>query len=184
MNIRTFEIDIYNLKDKDYKYQFEVGADFFQNFEDSYTQEGNVLVDLLVTKHPGMLELLFDIKGTVRLTCDRSLEEYDEEINTQNRLILKFGDENKEITEEIISVTRDTHRFNTAQYIYEFIGLAIPIVKRHPKFKEENDLNSGDILIYQTGSLEDDEPEEEISDEEKPVDPRWDLLKQIKNNLN
>ncbi len=185
-NLRLFDIDIFNLPNKDYEYKFDINGEFFAHFEDRFVDKGSLVANVKLIKHSGTLELQFDIHGTVVLTCERSLDEYDETIDCSEKLLLKFGDENVEISDEIILVTRDTHRFNVAQYIYEFIGISIPIVKRHPRFKTE-ELDSEDEdddvrLVYQSSTA----PEEEIeeAEEEKKEDPRWALLKNFKNNLN
>jgi len=184
-NLRLFDIDIYNLPNKDYEYQFDINEEFFAFFEDSIVEKGTLEAKVKLVKHTGTLELLFDINGTVVLTCDRSLDEYEETIHSKERLLLKYGDENAELSDDIISITRDTHRFNVAQYIYEFIGIAIPIVKRHPRYKTEiaTDDEDDDVrLIYQSSTAPEQETDEQ--EEEKDEDPRWALLKNLKNNLN
>jgi uncharacterized protein len=183
-NLREFDIDIYNLPNKEYEYQFDIDDRFFTHFEDSIVEKGKVVVKLIVVKHPGTLELNFEIEGTVVVVCDRSLDEYEQAIQSEERLLLKYGEENTELSDEIVMITRDTHRFNVAQYIYEFIGVAIPIVKRHPRYSNEieSDDNEDDVkLIYQSSTTS----EEDLDDTNKTdEDPRWALLKNLKNNLN
>lgn len=178
--LKLFDIDIHNLSQKEYEYQFDIDDNFFALFEDSIVSKGKLVAKVNMSLHPGVIEMDFEIKGTVVITCDRSLEEYDQEINSNERLLFKFGEENAEISEEIISITRDTHRINVAQYIYEFITIAIPFVKRHPRFQEEEDDNEEGKLIYQSSTA----PAEEEEDNKESEDPRWALLKNLKNNLN
>lgn len=178
-SLKLFDIDIHNLSLKEYDYQFDIDNSFFALFEDSIVDKGKLTAKIRMSLHPGVIEMQFDIKGTVVIICDRSLEEYDETIDSNEQLLFKFGDENTEISEEIISITRDTHRINVAQYIYEFITIAIPFRKRHPRFKDEEENEEEEVrLIYQSSTA----PTEE--EEENSEDPRWALLKQIKNNLN
>ncbi|HSZ72073.1 MAG TPA: DUF177 domain-containing protein [Cytophagaceae bacterium] len=180
--LKLFDIDIHNLSKKEYDYQFEIDNSFFTLFEDSIVNKGHLEAKVSMSLHPGVIEMQFDIKGTVVIICDRSLEEYDETIHISERLLFKFGDENAEISEEIISITRDTHRVNVAQYIYEFITVAIPFKKRHPRFKDEDENDDEEVrLIYQSSTAPAEDEKEENKDSE---DPRWALLKQIKNNLN
>lgn len=179
-NLKLFDIDIHNLSLKEYDYQFDIDNNFFAQFEDSIVDKGRLTAKVNMSLHPGVIEMDFDIQGTVVITCDRSLEEYDQAINSNERLLFKFGDENTEISEEIISITRDTHRINVAQYIYEFITIAIPFVKRHPRFKTEENDNEEVKLIYQSSTA----PAEEEEDNKDSEDPRWALLKNLKNNLN
>jgi len=178
--IKLFDIDIHNLSQKEYEYQFDIDDSFFALFEDSIVDKGHLAAKVNMSLHPGVIEMDFHIEGSVVITCDRSLEEYDQKIHSNERLLFKFGDENAEISEEIISITRDTHRINVAQYIYEFITIAIPFVKRHPRFQEEEDNNEEVKLIYQSSTA----PAEEEEENKDSEDPRWALLKNLKNNLN
>jgi uncharacterized protein len=181
-SLKLFDINIHNLSLKEYDYQFDIDDSFFALFEDTIVQKGRLVAKINMSLHPGVIEMDFDIQGTVTITCERSLEEYEQKIQSNERLLFKFGEENTEISEEIVSITRDTHRINVAQYIYEFITIAIPFIKRHPRFMEEEDNNEDVKLIYQssTAPLEEEE-EKENKDSE---DPRWALLKNLKNNLN
>ena len=182
-SLKVFDIDIYNLPNKEYDYQFDIDERFFVHFEDSIVDKGKVTVMLQVIRHLGTLEFNFKIKGTVVVLCDRSLDEYEQAIESEERLLLKYGEENTELSDEIVIVTRDTHRFNIAQYIYEFIGVAIPIVKRHPRFNnEEESEDEEDVkLIYQSNTTSE---EEDLDNDNTNEDPRWALLKNLKNNLN
>lgn len=178
-SLKLFDIDIHNLSLKEYDYQFDIDNSFFALFEDSIVEKGRLTAKVNMSLHPGVIEMDFAIQGSVVIICDRSLEEYDQEINTNDRLLFKFGEENTEISEEIISITRDTHRINVAQYIYEFITIAIPFVKRHPRFQQEEDNDDEVKLIYQSSTA----PAED-EDNKDSEDPRWALLKNLKNNLN
>jgi uncharacterized metal-binding protein YceD (DUF177 family) len=89
--------------------------------------------------------------------------------------MFKYGEEEAELSDEIIIINRDRVSLELGQYMYEFISLSIPIKKVHPKFQddEDDDDDSEGKLIYSS--------ETEISDEEKEVDPRWEILKKLKN---
>jgi uncharacterized protein len=178
-SLKLFDLDIHNLSLKEYDYQFDINDSFFTLFEDSLVNKGRLVAKVKMSLHPGVIEMDFAIRGTVVITCDRSLEEYDQTIHSNERLLFKFGDENTEISEEIISITRDSHRINVAQYIYEFITIAIPFVKRHPRFKKEEHNEEEVTLIYQSSTAPIEEDEQKESE-----DPRWALLKNLKNNLN
>ena len=84
------------------------------------------------------------------MTCDRSLEPFDFPIESKNKIVFKYGDEYQEITDEIIIIPRDTATLELGQYIYEFIALAIPLKKLHPKFQDEaeDDVRRKDCLHF------------------------------------
>ena len=84
------------------------------------------------------------------------------------------GERHQEITDEIIVIPRDTAALELGQYMYEFISLAVPLKKLHPRFKdeaEENDVEGKIVYSSQTS--------EEKNDEEE-IDPRWNILKKLK----
>ena len=175
-----FNIDIFKLPNKVHEYQFEIGDPFFEAFEDSIVQKGKGKVDVILDKTETLIKLTFNIAITVELECDRSLDLFDYPINTQNSLILKYGDEEEEINEEIAIIRRDRQRINLAQYIYEFIGLSIPMKKLHPRFKDETD-NEHDELIYTSGdSLNDGSGKTDKTDDDDDIDPRWQKIKKLK----
>jgi uncharacterized metal-binding protein YceD (DUF177 family) len=71
---------------------------------------------------------------------------------------------------------------NVAQHVYDFINLAIPMKKIHPRFQEEEEDEDDEIevkLIYSSTPEED-----ELKEEDEQVDPRWNILKNLKNNNN
>jgi uncharacterized metal-binding protein YceD (DUF177 family) len=72
-------------------------------------------------------------------------------------------------------IHRDSDHLELGQYIYEFIGLAIPMKKLHPRYEGELDLEdeSEGKIIYTSGSDSGDEGDEDI-------DPRWEQLKKLK----
>src|SRR6185312_9543622 len=121
--LRKYDIDIFNLNNGVHDYEYEIDSSFFESFEDSYIQKGNLKVKLALNKSETLLQSSFNIEGVVELICDRSLETFDYEINTNNNLIFKYGQEYIELTDEIITIPQNAQKINVAQYIYEFIGL-------------------------------------------------------------
>ncbi len=184
---KTFDIEIIKFKEGRHEIDFEVGDTFFQNFEDNeIVQQGKLTTRVIVDKGANIIELTFHIKGTVQLTCDRSLELFDHPLDFSERMIYKYGAEEQEIDENVYMITRDTPSINVAQLIYEFILLALPAKKIHPDYVNElddEDLEADGGYVYIDNELE-DEPEEETpasEEDSKPVDPRWEQLMKLKN---
>ncbi len=180
--LKGLEIDIFNLQDKTYNYVFEVDDKFFLEFDGSLINKGNAAINITLKKSITFIELKLTIEGTIALTCDRSLEQFDYPILIENDLIFKFGDEHKELDEFMVQIPLGTEKIHLGQYIYEFISLAIPMKKLHPKFQGMEDEEEG-TLVYSSKSdtLEDiDDSDSEKKDE--PVDPRWQKLNELRNN--
>lgn len=177
MKLTDYNIDIYKLPNKVYQYQHQIDQNFFKYFENSLVEQGSLLSEVTLDKQETLITIDFHITGTVELECDRSLEKFDYPIAVHEKLLFQYGAEEQELTEEIVIITRNTQTINVAQYIYEFIGLAIPMKKIHPKYaKDDNPFLEGEI-VYTSNHTQDQE--DDSSDDQ--IDPRWDILKKLKN---
>lgn len=175
--LTQYDIDIYGLKDKQYIYDFESGNAFFEELEQDLISKGHFKTHLTLDKSSTMLLLNFDIVGQVELICDRSLEAFEEPIHLKERLIFKYSDHNEALSEEIELIRQDTPRVNIARHIFDFIALALPMKKLHPRFRNETfDDDEEDLLIYQSTSDENNESEQQ----DTSADPRWEALKKLK----
>ena len=100
-------------------------------------------------------------------------EPYDQPIESNLDLIVKFGNEYNDENEEILIVPHGEYEINVAQYIYEMIVLAMPSRRIHPGV-EDGTLQS-DILE----KLEELQPGTEKKETEEEIDPRWNTLKKL-----
>ncbi|KAA6440312.1 DUF177 domain-containing protein [Dyadobacter flavalbus] len=180
--LSKYNIDIYGLEDKQYEYDMESGDAFFQELEQDLIEQGHFKTHIVLNKSATMIQLNFHTEGVVTLICDRSLEPFEEPIDTNERIILKFGDHDEELTEEIEIINRNTTRINVARYLFDFIALSLPIKKIHPSLRTEEDetdlLDEEDgILVYSSDTSEDD-----VEEEEEKIDPRWEALKKLKGD--
>ena len=170
-----FNVDIYKLSNSTHNYQFEIGNSFFEAFENSIVDKGTGLVNVDLEKTDTFIRLHFYIDAIVELECDRSLDTFEYPIDTDNTLLLKFGDSEEELDDEVMVIPRDKQRINLAQFIYEFIGVAIPMKKLHPRYADESE---ADELIY---TSDDSQPSNEQRDnDDDDIDPRWEQLKNLK----
>ena len=147
-------------------------------------KKGKLKVRVIMEKGANVIELTFLIKGTVELTCDRSLEVFDHNLNITERMIYKYGPEEQEIDENVYMITRDTPSINVAQLIYEFILFALPAKKIPPDYKneldDEDDFDTEGGYVFLDEEIEESEDSNE-EEEAKPVDPRWEQLLKLKN---
>jgi uncharacterized protein len=172
MNESKFLINFSNLAPGEYEYEFEVDDSFFQKFENSVIQKGKVDVLVVVERKENMLLLDFTMEGTVVVQCDRCLDDLALDIEGYNELIVKVGEENEELSENVIMISSKEHEIDVTQYIYEFISLIIPMRNVHG---DEEGTAGCDPEVLK-------ELEKHINHEQPQNDPRWDALKNI--NLN
>ncbi|GAB3269126.1 DUF177 domain-containing protein [Larkinella harenae] len=178
--LQKYTVSIGSLDHKSYEFDFESGDAFFEAMEQELIQHGSFKTHLVLTKSASMIQLNFHIQGTVELICDRSLEPFGEPIDIREQLFLKYADRVEELTDEIELILWDTQQINIARYLFDFIVLALPMKKLHPRFRQEEseeDEEQEGKVVYRSGAS-DTEPD----DQEPPIDPRWDLLRKLNNN--
>lgn len=168
--MERYRINILGLSLSIHHFEYEFGGEFFKKYGTGLVSEGSFKVDVALDKRETFLDTSFKITGSVKLVCDRSLDEFDYPIDVSSKIIFKFGDEDKEISEDVVMIHRGTESLELGQYIYEFIALAIPMKKLHPRFEDEPAEEGGIIYTSETG-----EKKEEI-------DPRWEMLKKLNKN--
>ncbi len=168
-----FTIPAGGLKEGRHTFDFEINKRFFDIFEESEIKEGELVAFIEIEKGSAHLDMDVRISGTVRICCDRCLEMFDFPLESENRLLVKFGDTRDDIDPEIITIPRDEYDLDLKQYFYEFIYLALPIQRIHPD--DETGKSTCDPVMLQ-------KLKEHLIEEEIKIDPRWDELKKLMND--
>ncbi|WP_291722591.1 YceD family protein [Bernardetia sp.] len=199
-DLRTFEIDIIALKLGSHSFTFDLDNDFFDYFKNNqngFIEKGNCKAEVILDKNEQLIRATFIVNGVVELVCDRSLDEFDYEVDVEETILYKYSEEEKELTEEIILITRKTPSINVGELLHEFLVLDIPMKRLHPRFEDEDYAESEDFgnldeenpnkkakinFIYSSDKEKDDT--KKTSSEEEKTDPRWNILKNLKNNQN
>jgi uncharacterized protein len=173
--MKAFKINIIGLSHKQHQYDYQIGEEFFRHYGTGIVSEGELDVLVTLDKRETMIETRFEIKGKVTLICDRSLDPFQYPLKVDKHVIFKFGDKDEELSDEIIMIHRDSDSLELGQYIYEFIGLAIPMKKLHPRYEGELELEeeSEGKIIYTSG-------DDSSDDDDENIDPRWEQLKKLK----
>jgi uncharacterized metal-binding protein YceD (DUF177 family) len=115
----------------------------------------------------------FDLKGTVRVQCDRCLEMYDQPIKSKERIFVRLGEKEFTDGDDLIWVSTNDYQLNVSQLIYEFICLAIPIKKVHPDDEDGNTTCDPEMI----GKLN-----KYIIREGELNNPAWDDLRKLLDN--
>ena len=169
----SYTIPLSGLKEGHHTLDFEIDNGFFEQFEESEVKEGRLIAYIEMDKRSTHLDMKIRVSGSVRISCDRCLEMFSQPVDSENRLLVKFGKSLEDIDPDIISVPVDDHELNLQQPIYEFIMLALPIKRVHPA--DKNGKSACDPVMLK-------KLEELIIEEEKEIDPRWDELKKLIND--
>ena len=172
--LKAYTIQFVGLKVGKHHFDYEIDNTFFKDFEYEEFNDANLKVNLLFEKKTTLLELAFEVTGSVNVNCDITNEPYDQDIKDTFKLVVKFGESYNDDNEEILIIPHGEYQINVAQYIYELIVLAVPIKKIHPGI-EDGSLDS-DILK----KLKELSPKEKTEDENtEETDPRWYTLKKL-----
>jgi uncharacterized metal-binding protein YceD (DUF177 family) len=159
---------------------------FFTNIGGEDVQKGKVNVELTVTKIVHTFRLDFQLNGIAVVPCDRCLDDMDYPIDTTAHLMVKFGKDFAEESDEIIIIPEAEGIINLAWFLYEFVALAIPIKHIHVPGKCNKQM-SAKLKKHTPKAADDDdsfdlEDDDILADDEKTdhtPDPRWDALKNL-----
>jgi len=168
---RDFSVNILGLSKGVHQFEFQLEEDFFKKYGQEVVNKGKFAAQVLLDKKETFIEADFKIEGNAFLICDRSLDDFDFPISISKKVVFKYGDEAKEVSDEIIIITHDQQKLDVGQLMYEFITLEIPIKKLHPRFENEAEDETEGKIIYTSSTAK--------PDEEK-IDPRWEKLKKLK----
>ncbi|MFX0556143.1 YceD family protein [Maribacter sp. CXY002] len=172
MKQKEFNIPFSGLKQGKHNFNFEIDNSFFESFGYDEFNNAKIVLDVVLNKTATIMELDFEASGTVNVHCDITNEPYDQEITSELRLIIKFGEEFNDEDDEILILPHGEHKVNIAQYVYEMLVLAVPQKRVHPGIAD------GTLKSEALDRLQELQPKEK-GENKKENDPRWDELKKL-----
>lgn len=172
--LKAFTIPFVGLKVGKHHFDYDIDNKFFEYFEYEDFNRSDLKVNVILEKKTTLLELHFEVSGTVNVNCDVTNEPYDQPLENEFDLVVKFGDEYNDENIDILIIPHGEYEVNIQQYVYELIVLAMPSKRMHPGV-EDGTLDS-DILE----KLEELSPKiKDIKEDEEETDPRWNTLKKL-----
>lgn len=171
--MKDYIIQFSGLKEGIHTFDFRIGKMFFDHFDHSEITECDIALELELEKRTRMLILNFRFQGSAQFPCDRCGDPLDQPITGADRLIIKFGPEPGEESEEVIILPEKEHKVDVSHYIYEFLTLHVPARRVHGEDENGESLCNHEVI----SRLEEHSGEQES-------DPRWDALKKLKNKKN
>lgn len=183
-----YNIPLRNLADGLHKFEYVLDDQYFKAIgdADSDIRRGKVNVDVTVKSVSSTFEFSFTLGGEVSVPCDRCLDDIQIETNSTNRLVVKFGHEYSEESDEIVIIPEEEGEINIAWFLYEFVMLSLPMKHVHAPGKCNKMMSSklnkhkavaadpDDAFEADDDAGFDDSVEEESNE---ATDPRWDTLK-------
>ena len=172
-DLKEFNISFIGLKEGNHQFEFKIEKEFFDFFDFDEFYNSNIVVQLEFLKKATMFELNFKCSGSVEVTCDMSNEMFQQPVQCEFELIVKFGQEFNNEDENLLTIPYSMNTINIAQYIYESIVLGVPIRKIHPNIAD------GTLKSEVLDKLKEFELTNESKEISEEVDPRWNKLKEI-----
>ena len=170
-SLEFLKIDLKSLKEEETSLEFDLNDSYFEALDDAEVKKGSLHVSVSIRKATGFFELLFHTAGTIIIPCDRCLDDMEQPVETDNRLLVKLGSEYSE-EDEIIVVPENEGILDMSWFIYEFVALVIPIRHVHAPGK------CNPAMTQALEELSADRSSDEESAQE--IDPRWEKLKNLK----
>ncbi|HLT88682.1 MAG TPA: DUF177 domain-containing protein [Sphingobacterium sp.] len=177
-HLKNYRIPFSGLTTGKHNFEFEVDDKFFDCYEHSLVKKGQLKAEVELQKQENMLIVNFHVQGTIRLTCDICLAEFDAPQDFQERVLVKFTDDDwNQETEEVMVLSKTDYELDIAGLLYEYINVRVPY---YNKCSEQGTNASCDpeMLAKLSGSPDLDADTET----EEKKDPRWEILKKIKSN--
>ncbi len=168
--LKALGLEFQGLALGEHRWDFSVGARFFELFPEQDFREPEFSVALVLNKQTSLFELSIEIAGSVEVDCDRSLRTFRMPVEAKRELVIRFADVGDLTDDELVFITPEEHRLETAQWVYETIASAVPIKRLHPEEAAKDE----------PGRWEFGQPTH--TDEGGDPDPRWDKLKDLLNS--
>jgi len=179
-DLKIFDISFIGLKDGLHHFEYTIEKEFFDFFNYDEFYNANVRVNLSLLKKPTMFEINIVCKGWVEVDCDVTGERFQQPIDANLELIVKFGEEFNDENEELLIIPHSEYKINVSQYIYETIVLSVPIKRVHPGVNDGT-LHSDVLEKLKEFEIKIEDEEDQEEDLQKEIDPRWNKLKEYTN---
>ncbi len=180
MNILSeYKLQLKSLEKGTYSYNYHLDKAFFEAIRGNEVNDGNVDVELNVTRQAHVIEIEISYSGTIETTCDRCLDPLNIDVDNQETVYVKFGEEYSEEDNNLFIIPEDEGIFDISWLLYELLAIEIPICHTHATLEE---CNAEMIEVLKKHQVDTADESGDNNTETDKVDPRWDALKNILNN--
>jgi len=167
----AYVIRFTELNEETETFEFLLEDTFFAMFESNTWENGKVKASVLAGKRPDGINLDIRLEGRLIVACDRCLENFSLAVESSQQLFVKFGQEEKELDDNVLMISRDDNLLDLSAVFYDYLVLAIPVQKFHPE-NEKGELTCDQEMIKMLDK-------HILSEEKTETDPRWDDLKKL-----
>jgi len=152
-----------------HEYYFHAKDKFFADMQVETIEGGDLKISLELDRQSRLMQADMKIIGTLKLVCDRCIDEFDFKIDIDHSQIYKYGNAPEKHNDDIKYLGEGSYKLDVSELIMENVLLQIPIRKIHP-----DDANGNSTCKAEQLHLIENYGKRELSD------PRWEALKSIK----
>ncbi len=169
------KLDISGMADGEYEFNIVEPVSLLNSDFEEFI--GDVVLDAIMNKLGNRYNLKADIKATAKMICDRSLQEYEEQIKSHidmsfiadTKAFLSMNGKEPKYHEVIIR--EDIKYIDITTYVMESLALELPMKRIAPQFRDK-----------QLDEIYPDVADKISSEKHKDLDERWSKLKNLKIN--
>ena len=177
--ISEFKIPFVGLKLGKHEFKFNINDTFFENLginsSGLLVNRGNLNVLVVFDKQQeNIFHLNFELEGYLILNCERCLDDFQYFLKFNEKQWVKIGEVDFD-DPDILILPKNEFHLDLAPLIYEFISLALPLIKIHPE-----DLVGNPICANESAEII---KQFQLSHSNENLDPRWESLKNLKNKI-
>lgn len=179
MNTDLYKINLKSLRDGEHEFTYLLDSAYFEAVEGSFILDGEVDAEVRVLKRGDLYQLNILVDGYVVVSCDRCLGELEEDVYSERDLVVKFGSEYREESDEVLVVPAQEGVLDLSWMLYEDVVLSLPMQRMHP----EGECDSEMTARYASLSSSVAAPESDgVERDDDGVDLRWAALKKLKES--
>ena len=169
-----FIIPLNGLTAGENKFSWQADKEFFESFENTEVLDAHLDTDVKVEKSGRYIGVDCDVRGVLKVECDRCLDELDMPVDVEIRLSVKYGSEEsseepQQGAREVIFIPETDAEMDMSQIIYDYVCLSLPMQRIH----DEGECDPEVMKRY--GAPE--EPEVHEEEGENPFSALKDLFK-------
>lgn len=133
--LQPFVVPINGLTQGGTEFDWRADGTFFGKFDNSEILDAELSIGVHVEKAARYIGVDCSVRGTVRVVCDRCLEDLTLPVDTAFKLSVKFGEENGTADagdREIVMIPEGMAELDLSQFIYDYVCTSLPMRRVHP----------------------------------------------------
>jgi uncharacterized metal-binding protein YceD (DUF177 family) len=175
---RDYDIAFVGLKPGVTVFNYALGDEFFEAEKPSDFQDCHAQVKLSLDKHPGFMQLKFEIGGTTEMQCNRCGNPLEINLWDDFEVVVKLVDNPEEMNEnnddpDVFFIARTDSHLNVKDWLSEFIQLSMPTYPACDEREMGGPKCNKEVLAMLQKSTE---------NEENTSNPIWKGLDKFKDN--